>query len=208
MHSVGSDPTPRVPAPGRGALAAAVLVALAGACASSSRQAGPDETPIASGQSARVVVPGSGSTTHMETRAVNEDYLRTTSVAAPADRVWLAVAGAYDDLKLPITTRVDASRQVASQGRRFRGSIGGTRLGILFNCGSSAAGGDLADSYELTVDVASTVAPAADAAQSTVQSVVSALARPVMTSGEPVRCASTGRLEQKIVEAASKRLQR
>ena len=146
--------------------------------------------------------------THMETRAVNEDYLRTTSVAAPADRVWLAVAGAYDDLKLPITTRVDASRQVASQGRRFRGSIGGTRLGILFNCGSSAAGGDLADSYELTVDVASTVAPAADAAQSTVQSVVSALARPVMTSGEPVRCASTGRLEQKIVEEAAKRLQR
>ena len=189
------------------ALGAALSVTLLGACASRSRQSA-DETPIPAGQSARVVVPGSGTTTHMETRAVNEDYIRTSSIAAPVDRAWLAVAGAYDDLKLPITTRVDASRQIASQGRRFRGSMAGTRLSILFSCGASAAGGDAADSYELTVDVGTTVAPGPDATQSSVRTVAAATAKPVMTSGDPVRCASSGRLEEKIVEAATKRLQR
>jgi hypothetical protein len=174
------------------------------ACAS---KGDPDpETAIQGQQSTRVVTPGVQTSGVMQTRANTEDYIRRATVSAPLERAWPAVVGAYEDLKIPVTLRVDASRQIGSQGRRFRGSIGGTRLGLLFDCGNAASGGDAADVYEVTVDLTTTLAPGTDATSSSVQSVALAMAKPMMTSGEPVRCMSTGRLESKILDATTKRL--
>jgi hypothetical protein len=191
----------------RAPLAAALCATLPllAACASKGGPA-PNSEVVGAQQSTRVATGITGASTMTVARTNAEDYVRSSSLAAPADRAWPAVAAAYDDLKLPVTLRVDAQRQIASQGKRFRGSLGGTRLGLLFNCGASSAGGDAADSYELTIDVATTVRPGADASQTSVQTIASALAKPVMTSGEPVRCVSTGRLEEKLVQAATKRL--
>ena len=191
---------------GPSALRAAVAAsaALVAACASKGGPA-PSSEVVGVQQTARVGTGVTGAAVTVA-RTNTEDFVRAGTLAAPADRAWPAVAAAYDDQKLPVTLRVDAQRQIASQGKRFRSTLGGTRLGLLFNCGSAAAGGDAADSYELTIDVATTVRPSADASQTSVQTVASALAKPVMTSGEPVRCVSTGRLEEKLVQAATKRL--
>lgn len=187
------------------------LLALATACATGGASAGgappqqasptPDavqtQRPIGAG------VPGVSGTT---LRTVTEDFVKTGVLAAPPDRAWSALTAAYADLELPVTLRVDDQRRIGSQGQRFRGAIGGTRLGLLFSCGASAGGGDAADGYEVTIDLTSTVAPDPDGAGSVVRSLASAFARPVSTSGEPVRCVSTGRLERKVAEAAAKRL--
>lgn len=141
-------------------------------------------------------------------RTVTEDIVRTELLAAPPDRAWAAVTEAYADLRLPVTLRLDDQRRIGSHGQRFRGAIGGTRLGLMFSCGSGAGGGDAADSYELMIDLTSTVAPDPDGAGSVVRSLASAFARPVSTSGEPVRCVSTGRLERRVAEAAGRRLGR
>ena len=189
----------------RGALVA--CAALAAACASKSASGPSPSSEVVGAQQTTRVTSGVTGQAMTVARTSAEDYVRPSALAAPIDRAWPAVAAAYDDLKLPVTMRVDARRQIASQGKRFRGSLAGTRLGILFSCGTASSGGDAADSYELTIDAATTVVPGADASQATVQTIVSALAKPVMTSGDPVRCVSTGRLEEKIAQAAAKRLQ-
>ena len=187
--------------------ATAALATVLAACASKGSSAPDPGAVVVAPQTSTRVTAGTGGSSATIARTSTEDFVRPSTLAAPVDRAWPAVAAAYDDLKLPVTHRADAQRQVASQGRRMRGSIGGTRMGLHFNCGAASSGGDAADSYELTLDVATTVAPGADASQVSVQTIATAMARPVMTSGEPVRCVSTGRLEEKITQAAMKRLQ-
>ena len=178
--------------------------ALAAACASGGGAAPQDGVQVQ--ESARVIAPGVGTSGVIQTRTVSEDVVRASTIGAPIDRTWDAVVTAYTDLKLPVTMRADAQHQVGSQARRHRGAIGGTRMSLLFNCGAGATGGDAADSYELTVDVVSNVSSGATPNETVVRSMASAVAKPVMTSGEPVRCVSTGRLEDKVTAAAQKRL--
>ncbi len=153
-----------------------------------------------------MITPGAQTSSVVQTRAVSEDVVRATSAPAAPGRVWEVLPAAYEELKLPVTMRTNEQRQLGSQGRRVRGSIGGTRMSLMFSCGVGATGGDAADSYELTIDVVSQVVAGATPNESLVRTMASGIAKPLMTSGEPVRCVSSGRLEEKVAAAVVKRL--
>jgi len=136
-------------------------------------------------------------------RLNTEDAARTTAVDASAAKVWDAVKLAYADLKLPVSTLVDAERRIGFNGQRFRGKLAGERLGKLMECGQAQDGRDAADSYEVILDVETLVAPAGGG--TTLLTAVAGTAKPVFTSGDPVRCVSTGRLEERIASAVRDR---
>lgn len=137
-------------------------------------------------------------------RLNTEDAARTVALEVPAAKVWDAVKLAYVDLKLPVSTVVDAERRIGFNGQRFRGKLAGERLGKLMECGQAQDGRDAADSYEVILDVETLAVPAGDG--TTLLTAVTGTARPVFTSGDPVRCVSTGRLEERISDAVRGRI--
>lgn len=156
-------------------------------------------------QSSIPLTTGSSSSKRLNT----SDEARATTIEQPVDRVWAAIKQAYADLKLPTTTLVDAEHRVGYAAQRLRGKLAGDRLGKLVDCGRSLDGRDAADSYEVTLDLETVVTPAPNASTpnaSTVYTAVSGSANPVFTSGDPVRCVSTGRLEDRIAAAANSHL--
>ena len=140
-------------------------------------------------------------------RGVTEDFVRKTTIEVPPDVVWGVLPAVYEEFKLPVNTMVTAERRIASQQGRFRERVAGERAARIVSCGTSSDGREAADSYELSLDIATTVGAAADGG-SELRTVVSGFAKPVFTSGEPVRWASAGRLEERIAAAARTRLAR
>ncbi|MGZ8414951.1 MAG: hypothetical protein ACXWZS_14150 [Gemmatirosa sp.] len=181
-------------------LAAALLTA---ACASSGRRATGEAEVV---QTQRPIDTGAAGLQGTALRSVTDDFVRSATVGATPDDVWRVLPAVFDELKLPVATLVTAERRIASQNARFRERVGGERAARVVSCGTAADGREAADSYELTLDIATVATAAADGQGTVVRTVVSGLAKPVFTSGEPVRCASTGRLEERIVMAVRAKL--
>ncbi len=184
--------------PHRPLLALALLTA---ACASGGRSASPEVV-----QTTRPVDTGAGGVQGMQLRSVTEDFARATVVAGTPDAVFAVLPAVYEEFKLPVATLVSGERRIASQNARFRDRVGGERAARSLSCGTAADGRDAADSYELTLDIATVAVATPDGQGTEVKTVVSGLAKPVFTSGEPVRCASTGRLEERIATAVRAKL--
>lgn len=186
------------------ALSLAVWPLLAG-CASSGRAAaGPPD--VVQTQRPMETSPSGLTGTGASVRSVTEDFVRTAALPATPEQVWAVLPAVYDELKLSANTMVAAERRIGSQGVRFRDRVGGERAARSLSCGTAADGREAADSYELTLDIVTMVVPAEDG--SAVRTILSGLARPVFTSGEPVRCASTGRLEERIAATVRAKLAR
>lgn len=182
------------------------LLALLLTTACASKGAATSEEAVQVQQSTRIVTPGVSTSSVVQTRTVTEDAVRASLLPGAPERVWDALPVVYADLKLPLTLRSQGDRQLGSQGRRVRGSLGGVRMSLLFSCGAAAGGGEAADSYELSLDLVTQVAAGPTAAESVLRTFATAVARPMMTSGEPVRCVSTGRLEERVAAAVRQQL--
>jgi hypothetical protein len=178
------------------------VILLTTACASSGR-ATPEREVV---QTQRPMDTGASGLQGTALRSVTEDFVRSTTVGAPADDVWRVLPAVYEELKLPVATLVTAERRIASQNARFRERVGGERAARTVSCGTAADGREAADSYELTLDVSTVATPRPDGQGTEVKTVLSGLAKPVFTSGEAVRCASTGRLEERIAAAVRAKL--
>lgn len=122
-------------------------------------------------------------------------------VPASADAVWAALPAAFAELGLPAGAADARTRSLASGvvvvNRRFAGES----AGAFFDCGRTMTGEPAANAYRVTLSVRASLEP--DGAESTrVRTAVEAGARsPEGTSAAPVRCLSTGRLEQRLAEA-------
>ena len=171
-------------------------------CASSPKTTAPDVI-----QTRRPMDTGASGLQGGSLRSVTEDFVRTAAVEASPDEVWRVLPAVYEELKLPVGTVVTAERRIASANARFRERVAGERAARIVSCGTAADGREAADSYELTLDIA-TVATPLEGGKTDVKSVVSGMAKPVFTNGEPVRCASTGRLEERIAAAVRVKLGR
>ena len=172
------------------ALASTLGIAL-GACASSPRSA--DQVSITP-TTVRVETP----TGAMEARTVAEDRTDTRTVKAPIDLAWRMLPAVYGELGLPVNNYVDATHQIAVRAARMRGRVGKLRMPSIVQCGTDVTGEDKASSYEMTLDVMSTLVPSADGKEAMISTMVTANGRPMATSGEPVRCVTTGLLERTI----------
>lgn len=195
-----------MPAPFRLAGPAALLLAASPPACKSTQTPGP-ATPTDDVVSARTPVQVYTNAGVFRTRVSNESAARTTAVDAPVDRVWAVLPEAYAALKLTVTTRRDAERILGAQNVRLRSEFAGQRLSRYLSCGVGLVSGDAADTYEVILDVVS-VAAAADGGGTTLQSSVSAVAKPVQTSGDPVQCATTGRLEERLAQLVAERVTR
>ena len=151
-------------------------------------------------------VPASGpreSTTTVETfsdmgsvdlRTVRSDPTAAFDVAAPPERVWSALSLVYTDLKLPVTEISTQARRLGSDGTRIRRQLGGTRLSRYLSCGERL-GMPVAESDEVVIRLVTQVEPAGEG-KSKLRTLFEATAR----GSTDINCATTGELEQRIVE--------
>jgi hypothetical protein len=178
------------------------LLLVSTGCASRPASSTPDVI-----QTLRPVDTGASGLQGSSLRSVTEDFVRTAAVEATPDEVWRVLPAVYEEFKLPVGTLVTAERRIASANARFRERVAGERAARIVSCGTASDGREAADSYELTLDIV-TVATPLEGGRTDVKSVVSGMAKPVFTNGEAVRCASTGRLEERIATAVRTKLGR
>jgi hypothetical protein len=115
-------------------------------------------------------------------------------VAVPPDSAFYALVEAYQGVGATPNVVVSASRTVGIREVGYSQRLGKRRLSEFLSCGSDATGLPLADQYRVTLTALSQVTPG-EGGGSVVTTQVSATARSMAQSTDPVRCASTGRLE-------------
>ena len=112
------------------------------------------------------------------------------------DKAWAAIPTVFGELGIDPNV-VDSKQHVfGNAGTSYRRRLGSQRLSHYFDCGITAGIAN-ADEYDLTVRVITQVIPA-DAGLSALRSQIDATGRATATSGQVVRCASTGALEERI----------
>ena len=180
----------------RSAGALAPLAALVVGCAAN-RSVTPGEEVAVTPNTVRIETPGGAP---MEARTVAEDRSVVQTIKTTPAVAWSKLPAVFNELQLPVAGYIDAARQISAKGVRVRGHLGRLRMSQLVTCGTDMTGDDKANSYEVSLDVTTSVRPA-DNGQAAVQTMVIANARPLAVSGDPVRCVTTGSLEKRIATA-------
>lgn len=140
--------------------------------------------------------------TGLNIRLGNEVSRAETEVRATAERVWAVLPEVYRELGIPAevsdsTTGTYGSRHVTVN------RIGGRRTSSWLRCGNDGAGASAMSAFRYRLTVLSTVRPG-PGARSLVTTEVSGTGTTVEgTSTGPVRCVSTGDLEQRMAEMIS-----
>jgi hypothetical protein len=178
------------------ALTVLVLVGLS-ACASSGAS-----SPASSPTTETVRITGAGNTSLTLTSNAGA---QVTKIEAPPEKVWLALAGAYAKVGIPITEVDTVHQRIANSGLKLRRQLNGTSLSRFIECGSTQIG-DNADSYDVFLTVSSTVKADPVSGMATLETMFESQAKPVSFSREYARCSTKGLLEQRIVEAVKAQL--
>jgi hypothetical protein len=119
-----------------------------------------------------------------------------TKLLVGVDRAWAAIPTVFGELGINPNV-VDSKLHVfGNAGASLRRSLGGQRMSRYFDCGATA-GISNADDYDLLVRVITQIIPA-EAGLSALRSQVEATGHANATSGQVVRCSSTGALEERI----------
>jgi hypothetical protein len=127
------------------------------------------------------------------------------TIAAPPARAWSALHSAYGDAGIPVANPDSAGLTVANPRFVVSRRMAGQPISTFFECGRAVGGTPLADTYRITVNVSSTLVPAAGGAE--LRTAATASAQNLDgASREPVVCHSTGGLETRIAELTRARL--
>ena len=182
-------------------LAATLGGALLGACASTGAPASTPSPGITYGTT-RIETP-SGAAYEVRTTADNRS---TDAVySASADAVWRVLPLVFDSIGIKLTTMDSQGRTLGAQNARTRRRLGGEAMSRSLSCGVGVTGEDNANSYDVYLTVMSAV-EAQGTDRALLRTWVQASARPTATSGDAVRCGSTGWLERRIADQVAKRL--
>lgn len=119
-----------------------------------------------------------------------------TKLLVGVDKAWAAIPTVFGELGIDPNV-VDTKQHVfGNAGTNFRNRLGNQRLSHYFDCGTTTGIAN-ADQYDIHVRVITQIV-AADAGLSALRSQVEATGHAIATSGQNVRCASTGALEERI----------
>jgi hypothetical protein len=185
-----------------GATRVAVLLAASfGAACATSTAARPSDQVSVTPQTIQIQT---GDATTVNLNMVNEDRADSRVIKAPVDKVWAMLPSVFAELGLPVNLFVDKTHQIGARSARFRGRVGKTRLSQYVSCGADITGEDKANTYEVTLDVMSAIGPLAEG-QTNLLTMVTASGRPLATSGEAVRCTSTGAIERSLAQLVTLR---
>ena len=135
----------------------------------------------------RVPVTAAGSEARTSVATSN-----VTTVTADLATTWRAMPAAFDSLKIPITSVDPAAHTIGNGEMQLRRRLGAVPLREYLNCGYTQNVPNT-ETYDVHISVMSQLTPAGGA--TAVTTTVQGYARPVSTSGESVRCSSTGGLE-------------
>jgi hypothetical protein len=122
----------------------------------------------------------------------------------PIDKVWSAMAPAFDSLSIPLTVLDAATHTIGNQGLKARRRIGKTRIGEYLNCGNGE-GGPSADLYDINLSLVSKLEPNS-VGGTTITTTVDGVAKPASFSGDYIKCATTGELEKRLVKLVEDKL--
>jgi hypothetical protein len=124
-----------------------------------------------------------------------------TKLLVDVDKAWAAVPAVYGELGIQPSV-VDSRQHVfGNAGANYRRKMGSQRMSRYFDCGSTA-GISNADDYDLLIRVITQIIPA-DGGLSAVRTQAEATGHAIATSGQVIRCASTGALEERIAHMVS-----
>jgi hypothetical protein len=124
-----------------------------------------------------------------------------TKLLVSVDKAWEALPTVFGELGIDPNV-VDSRQHVfGNAGTTFRGKLGTQRLSHYFDCGA-ITGIPNADQYDILVRVITQIIPA-EGGLSALRSQVEATGHANATSGQVVRCASTGALEGRIAHMLS-----
>ena len=186
---------------------AACVVARVAACAAAVGAAAcASGTPALDGsttrvrQSTHVLFEGGSITVEMQA----DDRVVETPLDVPPERAWAVLPAVYAALGLPVTTMVTDARLIGTQGAQAPKRLGGAPLSRAVSCGVGAFGQDNVDHYEVTLLALSDVKPREGG--SLLRTLVRGSARAPGTSDAAVRCASRGRIEQRVGQLVRERV--
>ncbi|MBM3906826.1 MAG: hypothetical protein FJ363_01985 [Gemmatimonadetes bacterium] len=181
------------------AVAASLVVAACGASSSGTSSAVPltTVTPVTQ----RIVSPGS--TLNINTVNVNSGY--TQLIVGSMDAAWTAVNVVYNDLKIPITTLVDAQRIIGNDQFKVRRRVGSIPMQQILDCGNSQ-GIPNAETYDIMMTINSTMVPNPKGGVNLVTRIDATGRSPNFSRENPVVCHSSGTLEKHIAELVRKKV--
>jgi hypothetical protein len=128
-----------------------------------------------------------------------------TAFAAPIDRVWTALQAGYATLGIPPTVADRGAGKYGNEGFIAPRRMLEHSLGEYFTCGTGL-GGPLIDQGRLYVYMVTTLTPAPGGGTTGATHLTARLQRNEGTSAEPIRCGSTGQLEEALRKQVEKQL--
>lgn len=136
-----------------------------------------------------------------EMQVADQATTSSTSVALPAARAFQAAQAAYAALGIEVGELDQAGLVVGNPQVQVRRTLAGRPGAYFLDCGTSSTGRPLANTHRVQFSIRTAITPA-DAGSSVVSTIVSNGSARDMSgiSGDPVRCVSTGALEQLIGE--------
>lgn len=145
-----------------------------------------------------IVIPG-----QME-RVVSDTSGTPFAFDYPPARVFRALVGVYQELKIPITLRDSVVGEIGNLKFHKTASLGGVQLSTYLSCGSGATGPH-ADTYRVYMAARSVVVPNADG--TIMRSTLFAAAQNIAEGArQAMPCESNGRLEFLIAKMVQRRL--
>lgn len=177
----------------RSLLALSPMLCLAVACAPPSTPTPSPDRVLAVDSDGRVL------------RRSTSDEMSRATFAAPVDKVWPALVLSYSDLGIEPSIADRASGRYGNGNFVAPRRIAGRPLGEFFNCGSGLTGPYI-DNGRLTANVVTTIRAAPDGTTIATTHATGTLRRNDGTSTDPLVCASTGGLEERLRRSIEQRL--
>ena len=128
-------------------------------------------------------------------------------IAAPAGKTYLAVIAAFEELKIPLATKDSVNGMVGNMELVKTHSLAGSQMSRWFNCGNGFTGPN-ADNFRLYIAVEALLDRMARDTTRLRIGMVAGSQDMMGNAKEPVACASSGALEQKLVELIQARVSR
>jgi hypothetical protein len=176
----------------------AVAVVLC-ACASGGGNKSSNDTPLIQEQSEMTRVETPSGILQIDWH--RERTYDETKLLVSVDKAWAALPTVFGELGIEPNV-VDSRQHVfGNAGTTHRGKLGTQRLSHYFECGTTAGIAN-ADQYDILIRVITQIIPA-DAGLSALRTQVEATGHANATSGQVVRCATTGALEERIAHMLS-----
>lgn len=130
----------------------------------------------------------------------------STRVSASTEQVWAILPEVYRELGIEVGTSDPSSRLLGNQQITASRRFAGEPLTNLLRCGTTATGAPIASTYRIRMSVLTNLQPVS-ATETGVRTVVQATAtNNAGVSTDPVACASTGALEERIATEVQARL--